>query len=181
MPSAPDCDAKATPPCAGAREANVALRQTSGAVLITPKQFGPTTRIPPRWARSSSSRCNVDAVGADLRESGGNHNEPLHTLASAGVDCVDALGGRDSEDSEVDRSVDRLDARRAREAEQLSGLRVDRVHRSLEASVDEVADDRMSDALRVASRADDRDRLRLQDPGDAGNSGCPGATLARRQ
>ena len=61
----------------------------------------------------------LDAVGADLRESGGNHHEPLDTLASAGVNRFDALGSRDGEDSEVDRTVDRLDARRACETEQL--------------------------------------------------------------
>src|SRR5665213_557706 len=46
MPSAPDCEANAMPPGTGMRDAKVASRRTSAAVLMTPKQLGPTTRMP---------------------------------------------------------------------------------------------------------------------------------------
>ena len=39
----------------------------------------------------------------------------------------------------------------------------------------------MPNAVRVASRADDGDGMRLQDPRDAVHARCPGAPLARRQ
>ncbi len=50
---APDCDTSASlPGCAGVR-ANVALRPQS--VRITPRQFGPSSRTPPRLAAASVS------------------------------------------------------------------------------------------------------------------------------
>ncbi len=52
-PRAPDCDMKATRPSGGYAWANVPFILTSGSVLMTPMQFGPTSRIP--WARHSST------------------------------------------------------------------------------------------------------------------------------
>ena len=46
MPSAPDCVMKATLPGIGSTGANVAFILTSGLVLASPMQFGPTTRMP---------------------------------------------------------------------------------------------------------------------------------------
>ena len=54
-PSAPLCDMKPTVPSAGRAAAKVAFIRTSGSVMITPMQFGPTTRIPAVRARSRSS------------------------------------------------------------------------------------------------------------------------------
>jgi hypothetical protein len=45
-PTAPDCDAIASPPAGGNDGANVALSRTAGSVLTTPRQFGPTSRSP---------------------------------------------------------------------------------------------------------------------------------------
>ena len=59
MPNAPDCDAKAMVPGTGTRDAKVASRRTSGDVLMIPKQFGPTMRMPPRCARNVNSRWSV--------------------------------------------------------------------------------------------------------------------------
>lgn len=44
-PSAPDCETKPTLPRTGVVAAKVALRFTSGSVLTTPMQLGPTMRI----------------------------------------------------------------------------------------------------------------------------------------
>ncbi len=44
-PSAPDCDEKATLPKGGSAVAKVALSDTSGSALTTPRQLGPTMRM----------------------------------------------------------------------------------------------------------------------------------------
>ena len=46
MPSAPLWDTKPTGPESGTPGANVAFSDTRGSALNTPRQFGPTTRIP---------------------------------------------------------------------------------------------------------------------------------------
>ena len=53
-PRPPDCEAKPTGPATGALGASVALSETSGSVLITPKQLGPTIRMPWAWASRTS-------------------------------------------------------------------------------------------------------------------------------
>ncbi len=45
-PSAPLCDDTATLPAGGAVGANWALRRTASSVLMTPRQLGPTIRMP---------------------------------------------------------------------------------------------------------------------------------------
>ncbi len=55
MPNAPLWDANATPPAGGATGAKVAFSPASGAVLSTPRQLGPTSRIPLARHTSSSS------------------------------------------------------------------------------------------------------------------------------
>ena len=45
-PSAPLCETNAAPPRSGRAAANVAFRRTSGCVLMTPMQFGPTILMP---------------------------------------------------------------------------------------------------------------------------------------
>src|SRR6185503_5086517 len=50
-PTAPDWDATANPPGGGIDGANVAVSRTSGSVLITPRQFGPTRRR--AWDRAT--------------------------------------------------------------------------------------------------------------------------------
>jgi hypothetical protein len=55
IPSPPDCDMKPTDPARAWCGANVALSRTPGAVLRTPRQFGPTIRIPAARQTSTSS------------------------------------------------------------------------------------------------------------------------------
>src|SRR5207248_9297267 len=46
MPTAPDWEPTASPPAGGVAAAKVARIRTAGSVLSTPRQFGPTSRIP---------------------------------------------------------------------------------------------------------------------------------------
>ena len=118
------------------------------------------------------------AVSADLSEAGGDDHQPFDALASTGIDGVDALRGRNGEDREVDRTLDRFDVRRASETEQRPGVGIDRVHLPFEAALDEVANHRVPDAVGIAARTDDRDGLGLQDSRDAVNARGPCAPLA---
>ena len=62
MPTAPDWEATASRPAAGSTVAGrvgakVAASRTFGSVLSTPRQFGPTSRMPcARASRTSSAR-----------------------------------------------------------------------------------------------------------------------------
>ena len=56
MPTPPDCEAIARPPGGGTASLNVALSRSSGSLLITPRQLGPTSRMLCDRARSSISR-----------------------------------------------------------------------------------------------------------------------------
>src|SRR5690606_12117461 len=55
MPTAPDCEATASPPARGGSGAKLASSLTFGSVLMTPRQFGPTSRIPAERAIRTSS------------------------------------------------------------------------------------------------------------------------------
>jgi hypothetical protein len=54
---APLCDSIPMPPGAGQVGAKVALSATAGSVLSTPRQFGPTSRIPELRTSATRSRC----------------------------------------------------------------------------------------------------------------------------
>ncbi len=58
-PSAPLCEQSATEPGGGMRGAKEAFSRTSGCVWMSPRQLGPTMRIPPRRTASISSACRV--------------------------------------------------------------------------------------------------------------------------
>ena len=64
-PNAPDWLNTPTRPAAGSTGASVALRRTAGSVLATPRQFGPTTRMPARCAARTSARCAAAPAGPD--------------------------------------------------------------------------------------------------------------------
>jgi len=55
-PSAPLCDENATVPAGGQAGANVASSSTPRSVLSTPRQLGPTSRMPCRRAVSRRRR-----------------------------------------------------------------------------------------------------------------------------
>ena len=72
-PRAPLCEHRATEPAGGIWGAKEALSLTRGSVCITPRQLGPTMRMPWWRTRSSSSRCSlapaapVSAKPAEIR------------------------------------------------------------------------------------------------------------------
>ena len=53
---APDCDMSAAGPNGGITGANVALSENAGSALMTPRQLGPTMRMPRERTRSASAR-----------------------------------------------------------------------------------------------------------------------------
>ena len=57
IPSAPDWANRPRCPCGGSVGASEALSRTAGSLLISPKELGPTTRMPALRARRSSSAC----------------------------------------------------------------------------------------------------------------------------
>ena len=59
-PSVPDCDETPMRPGRGRTPTKVASSDTSGAVLTTPMELGPTRRMPWRWA-SSTTPCSSSA------------------------------------------------------------------------------------------------------------------------
>ena len=56
MPRAPDWQKKPTRPRPGACGAIVALSRTAGSAFTTPRQLGPTTRMPCARATATSFR-----------------------------------------------------------------------------------------------------------------------------
>src|ERR1700674_4894897 len=75
-PRAPLCDMKPTRPRGGVAGPNVAFIETSGAMLITPMQLGPTSRMPAsrqtainsawRLASSSPDSANPEEITTRL-------------------------------------------------------------------------------------------------------------------
>src|SRR6202171_1033504 len=64
-PRAPLCDMKPTRPRGGVVGPKVAFIDTSGAVLITPMQLGPTSRIPASRHTASRSACRLAPSSPD--------------------------------------------------------------------------------------------------------------------
>src|ERR1700680_1403999 len=64
-PRAPLCDMKPTRPRGGVAGPNVAFIETSGAVLITPMQLGPTSRIPVSRQTATRSACRLAPSSPD--------------------------------------------------------------------------------------------------------------------
>lgn len=62
-PSPPDCDTSATRPGAGTMPAKVAVSRTRGSLLRTPRQFGPTRRIPDLRHTVSNRSCSAAPSG----------------------------------------------------------------------------------------------------------------------
>src|SRR6202011_1566020 len=64
-PRAPLCDMKPTRPRGGVAGPKVAFIETSGAMLITPMQLGPTSRIPASRHTASSSAWRLEPSPPD--------------------------------------------------------------------------------------------------------------------
>src|SRR5581483_765838 len=154
MPMAPDCEQSATRPGSGATGANVPFMDTVGAVLITPMQLGPITRMPWRWARRIRSRSTAARFG----EAGRDHHDAFHLLGGALADDLGNGDGRHADDGQVDVVGDLEHGRVGPHPADVGRLRVDRIDRPLEITVEEVAEDLVADAARRLPGADDGDR-----------------------
>ena len=86
MPSAPLCDESATCPPGGKTGENDAFSRTSGLMLSSPMQLGPTIRMPYPRAFSTSASCRARPSAPSLREAGRDHDERLDAGRGAIVD-----------------------------------------------------------------------------------------------
>ena len=64
-PIVPDSDSRATGPGPASGVANVAWRRTAGSVLITPRQLGPSSRMPKRRAIRRAAADSAAPSGPD--------------------------------------------------------------------------------------------------------------------
>ena len=108
---------------------------------------------------------------------GGEHHQPAHPEAAAGVGRVDDLGRRHRQEREVGRFRQAGDIGKAGNPGDLAGIRVDRVETARVPAGLDVLEDRPADRARPPARADHRDRRGLEHRPEAGHVGGP---LARR-
>jgi len=82
---------KPTLPGRAMSAANVALNLFSGT--ITPRQFGPTMRMPGLGRSSKTWRSSSTAHRADFFEAGGNDDDAFHAHFAAIFDDARTVGG----------------------------------------------------------------------------------------
>src|SRR5579859_2235632 len=110
MPSAPLCDIRPTPPGGGRLVAKVALRRTPGAALMTPRQLGPTSRMPDSRQTATSCRCHCrpssptsanpdDTTTSDLTPAAA-HSRATSTTSAAGTAMTAISAGVGSADTD---------------------------------------------------------------------------------
>ena len=128
MPSAPAWQKKPTWPRPGEAGASVALSRISGSVLMTPRQLGPTTRMPLARAVATTWRCRASPSAPDLGEAAGDDDQPLHPLARAVLDDLEHGRGGRGHQGEVDLAGDVGDPQVGGPAADLAARSVDRVH-----------------------------------------------------
>ena len=161
MPTPPDCTTRPAAPGCGWRTAKVASRPRPGTA--TPKQFGPTRRIP--YWRQVSSRW----VSAGDTEPGGDHHQAPHSPFPALPGHLGHLGRRHGHHHEVGHRGQVGDRRQARHTLDLLRVRVHREQRARETGVADVEQDRPPDGPFAPAGADHRDRPRGQQRGEAGH------------
>ena len=126
--SEPDWEKKPTCPCSGKSPPNEALSLQAGA--ISPRQFGPIIRMPERRTMAASSSSIRRPSSPTSLKPGSNHNDGLHAQFRAlANDLRDDLGGHDYH-RQAGRRREILQIVVALQAEQLVGLRVDRIYRT---------------------------------------------------
>ena len=141
--------------------AKVALRPLVG--LMTPRQFGPTMRMPPRRA-SANTRASSSAPAGPVSR------KPAEMISAAGNARVGALPddlrhrrGRRHDDRQIDRPGNVADGRVGLEAEHGVAPWVDGMDGTAERRGDEIGQHRPPDAPGRLGRADDGDRARLEE------------------
>ena len=106
IPRPPLWDMKPTRPAVAGCGANVALSRTSGAVLSTPRQLGPTSRIPASRQTSTQLALAARALLAGLGEAGRDHEQRAHAGGRALARDRDDLAGRHDDHRQLDARRD---------------------------------------------------------------------------
>ena len=174
MPSREKCSSRATPtppdwttrpadPAAGWCTAKVASRPRLGTA--TPKQFGPTSRIPQR--RQASSRpADWAEVSPEVITTIDRTPRLPHSWATS---STARRGYRDH--GQVGYLGQRGQGRGRGDALDVAAVRVHRVQRAREARVPDVVQDEPADRAGPVAHADHRDRARRQQGLQAGHLG----------
>ena len=168
-PTAPDCETRASRPGSGSSEPNVAVIRTPGSVLATPRQFGPTSRIPCVRATSSSlvstaaPKRPVSPKPAVITVTARTPMAAASSITPGTADAGTATTARST------GSGNRQQRRERRHAADRPRRGIDRVDRPGEVADEQGPDNLMPHVPRVASCPDDGDRARPQDRRDAGD------------
>ena len=101
--------------------------------------------------------------GADFLETGGDHHQGLDTLGNRLVDHAENRHGRDDQHGQVDRHGNGRQVRIGMHAANRRGLGIDRIDRTGEFGVNQVAKNIVADGARPGGSADHGDRLRTKD------------------
>ena len=167
MPSAPDWEKNPARPSGGSTGASEALSRTAGSVLTTPRQFGPTTRMPCARDSATSSRC----AARPCARSSGLPRSPkppvITTIPRACAAAQSSTTSRDrfdghSHDRQVHAAGDVADPGMPGDPGDGMGTAVDRVGRPREPRTDQVAEQGVADLVRVVARAHDGDGPRAE-------------------
>ena len=83
--------------------AKLAFSETTGSVLITPRQLGPTSRMPAARHTATSSRWRCSPASPDLGEAGREDHESAHARRGGIAGDVDDLAGGHGDHGELCR------------------------------------------------------------------------------
>ena len=135
MPSAPLCDSIATLPAGGQCGAKVALSDTAGSVFRTPRQFGPTMRMPAARARIAAAvAAAARPVRRGLGEAGRDHDHAAHAGAAQSATTSSTCAAGTAITARSTGCADGADARVCAQPVDLGRVRVDRVDRPAKAA-----------------------------------------------
>ena len=111
VPNAPDCVTMPSGPAGVGPSSRNELKVGVWPVrmLNRPRQFGPHRRMPPSRAICVMRVLHLAALGADLGEAGGEHDDRLDPLGDAGLHRLDREIGRHRDDRALDRPRNRGD------------------------------------------------------------------------
>ena len=154
--SAPLWPMNATRPRPASVDAKVAFKPDTG--LMTPRQFGPMSRM--SWARawSTSARSSAAPSGpTSLKPAEMTMTLPIPAPPHSATRSRDRRRRR-HDDRELDLFGDVAHARMGRDAEDGRAGGIDGVDRAAEGAADEVRQDRPADAAGLVCRSDERDR-----------------------
>ena len=144
---APLCEAMAIPsvPVWGAGGVRTKVNGMPSMKLTMPRQFGPSRIMP-----CSSSDCGKllllgAPLGAALRESRGEYDDPPNSAAAAGGYAFEHAGAGNGEHRTIHPMRKRIDRRQARSAMDLRALWVDQMKIACKARIFQIGQDACSE------------------------------------